>query len=204
MCIYLRGAFPDILQFLTAANHCKLSMWTETNRTGLSRRHPQTQSHYHQTHHTMCLHLQSPLNTWITVKNTFKSHPVIVFPRKWQRCLVCPLASRRTCSRRFCQRPQGLSSKISLSSSLSSSFPPDPDMFSGTDIVILPLRAALTAPLRPTEHAGPPEACCSVVAANVFHWRISLVTISSYSSVVKRIEILQHATRFAESVFKAR
>lgn len=46
-----------------------------------------------------------------------------------------------TCSRLFCQRPQGLSSRISLSSSLSSSLPPDPDSFSGTDIVILAVRA---------------------------------------------------------------
>lgn len=45
---------------------------------------------------------------------------------------------RPTCSFRFCQRPHGLSSKISLSSSLSSSFPSDPDFLSGTDIVILP------------------------------------------------------------------
>lgn len=45
--------------------------------------------------------------------------------------------NRLTCSFRFCQRPQGLSSKISLSSSLSSSFPSDPDFLSGTDIVIL-------------------------------------------------------------------
>lgn len=36
------GGFSDVLQCLTAANHCKLSMCTETNGTGLSRRHPQT------------------------------------------------------------------------------------------------------------------------------------------------------------------
>ena len=44
-----------------------------------------------------------------------------------------------TCSLRFCQRPHGLSSRISLSSSLSSSFPSDPDFLSGTDIVMFTL-----------------------------------------------------------------
>ncbi len=79
MCIDLRFAFSDNLQLLTAANqgnvNVKLSMWTETNRTGLSRRYPQT-------HHTMCLHLQSHLNALITVKYRIQSHPVIVLTRK--------------------------------------------------------------------------------------------------------------------------
>lgn len=75
---------------------------------------------------------------------------------------------RPTCSFRFCQRPHGLSSKISLSSSLSSSFPSDPDFLSGTDIVILPLfisrfrlqRLSASLLLPPCPVRSCPRCCC--------------------------------------------
>lgn len=51
-------------------------------------------------------------------------------------CDVCHHALG-TCSFLFCHRPHGLSSTISLSSSLSSSFSPDPEVFSWTDMVII-------------------------------------------------------------------
>lgn len=63
-------------------------------------------------------------------------HRLLAFKEKPSHTHAHTLTNVLTCSFRFCQRPHGLSSKISLSSSLSSSFPSDPDFLSGTDIVI--------------------------------------------------------------------
>lgn len=72
-----------------------------------------------------------------------------------------PFIYAPTCSFRFCQRPQGLSSKISLSSSLSSSLPPDPDILSGTDIVILSWRSVFTCLVSLDRTAHPGFRCLS-------------------------------------------